>query len=140
MLLYYHPFCTQKTLISKVDISEVPSSESAEASCIHYLVLVVMARTKYFSSLISEACDSGNPPAMTLGSIVYKWSFLWTISFHFITVFLEGPQQYGQACIEKHIYHFTHLKWRLSKSICTFLLCLFTLAFILWSFLLSLYF
>lgn len=69
MLLYYHLFCTQKTQISKIDISEVPSPESTKASFICYLWLVVVARTKCFSSLISETYLSGNPSATTLGSV-----------------------------------------------------------------------
>lgn len=69
MLLYYHLFCTQKTLISKVDISEVPSPELTKASFICYLWFVVVARTKCFSSLISETYLSGNPPATTLGLV-----------------------------------------------------------------------
>lgn len=39
LLLYFHLFCTTKTLISIVDISEVPCSESAEASYVCYLWL-----------------------------------------------------------------------------------------------------
>ena len=41
MLLYYHLFCTQKTLISKVDISEVPSPELTKTSFICYLICFI---------------------------------------------------------------------------------------------------
>lgn len=47
-LLCYHPFCATKTLISLVDISEVPRSESSEASCLLYLGFAVSGQDKMF--------------------------------------------------------------------------------------------
>lgn len=47
-ILYCHSFCTTKILISSVNTSEVPGSESSEALCILYLWFVVSSQDKMF--------------------------------------------------------------------------------------------
>lgn len=79
MLLDCHPFCTTKILISSVSISMFLVLSQLRLCVSFTSGLWSVARTKYFSSSISKACKSWNPPAGTLGFTFYEWSFLWTI-------------------------------------------------------------
>lgn len=76
MLLDFHPFSTTKILISSMSISTFLALGQLRLCVTFTYGLWSVARTKCFSSSISKACKSGNPPAGTLGFTFNEWSFL----------------------------------------------------------------